>query len=273
MAYRLLLPSSETLFPKQIEEALGEFDVFRTSGLTPTWSITDLAVDEGDGAAHRLSLRLLRDDVMDRESGERFFLRPDNVHVWLELRTIGAADDRGSRLAARLCAVTIATRLGLAVLETRNGVFCRTPEAFTAWCSRTTHPETILIGKDEHRTTLPSRSPGLVRPSVRRDTAVAPMASRANAPLPRATVFQQIWRRIRGLRTYVVTVPASADQAVLAALVVEITATFGNRNVLYDESHDRLLIVGKDSPGTAEVVTYYRRRAHPERLRMLAMAK
>lgn len=270
MSYRLLMPSREPLFPRQIEAALGEFDVFRTSDMTPTWSITDMSTESGDGRSGRLSLSLLRDDALVREADERYFLRPDGANVWLEVRTVGAAEDRASRLSARLCAMTLAAQLELPVLETRNGVYCKTPEAFTAWCSRQTHPDTMLMGSTEHRTTLPSRRMTVARPEPVVATRPEPVASRANAPLPHVPWYTDLWRRWLHLRTYIVSVPPGVERKVLEALVQEITATFGDRNVYLDAPHDRLLIVGKDSPGTSEVIAYYRRRAHPERLRIAA---
>ena len=102
MAYRLLLPSSQVIYPKQVEEALDQFDMYRTQDVTPTWSVCDLAVEVSDRQEHRLTLRLLRDDLVEKEADERHFMRPRGVRVWLELRTPGAADNRNSRLAARL---------------------------------------------------------------------------------------------------------------------------------------------------------------------------
>ncbi len=266
MAYRLLLPSSEVIYPKQVEEALDQFDVFRTGDLAPTWSICDLAVEVSDAQAHRLTLRLLRDDVVERQEEERHFMRPQGARVWLELRCPGASDNRNSRLAARLCAMSIATRMGLPVLETRNGVFCRSAEAFTAWCSRTSHPDTILLGEKEH-VTMPKN----VRPGVRRPKG-GPLAKVAtavqSAPLPEVGVATRLWRKWRNLRTYIVTIPTTASSVVVRALTKEITSTFGDSNVIYQEDNNRLLVVAKDSPGTGEVISYYRRRAHPERLRL-----
>jgi len=266
MAYRLLLPSSEPLFPKQIEEALDQFDVFRTGDTTPTWSISDLAVEASDRQSCRMKLQLLRDDAVEQAEDEKHFIRPDGVKIWVVLQTISAADDRTSRLSSRLCALTISTRLGLPVLETRNGVFCQSPEAFTAWCSREPHPQTVLLGSTDHVTLPKKRTRGVVRTA---DTGGAAVPLK-HAALPTIGKWERLLRKILKQRTYIVAVPTECDPAVLRALVEEIEGTFGERNVLHDADNHRLLVVGKDSPGTAEVVGYYRRRAHPERLRLAA---
>ena len=246
---------------------MDQLDVYRTSDVTPTWSICDLAIEVSDSRAHRLTLRLLRDDVVEREEGERYFMRPEQVRVWLELRAPGAADDREARLATRLSAISMATKLGLPVLETRNGVFCKTPDAFAAWCSRSKHPDTVLLGETEH-VTAPKR-PNVVTPAERKRLALkgTPVPAK-HVPLPQVGKWVALWRKWRKMRTYIVTIPAEAKPHIIHALVEEITSTFGDSNVIHEPHNQRLLIVGKDSVGTVEVVSYYRRRAHPERMRM-----
>lgn len=282
MAYRLLLPSSDIIYPRQVEEALSQFDVYRTHDVTPTWSVCDLAVEASDAQAHRLTIRLLRDDAVAQEEDEPHFMRPEGSSVWLELRTPGAADDRSARLALRLCAITVATHLSLPVLETRNGVFCQTPDAFAAWCSRSPHPDTVLLGESEH-VTLPKkpRVAGRPLPAAPQDNpdlsgkwgkweAPARNTTIRHAPLPKVGVFGRAWRKWLNLRTYVVSIPPGANPRIVYALTEEITSTFGDRNVMHDEANSRLLIVAKNTSGTAEIVGYYRRRAHPERLRLAA---
>ena len=119
---------------------------------------------------------------------------------------------------------------------------------------------------------MPKRS----RTGVRK-TKPDPLASVApavdSAPLPQLTFAARLWRKWQNLRTYIVTIPPTATGIVVRALTKEITSTFGDSNVIYQPDNNRLLVVAKDSAGTSEVISYYRRRAHPERMRLASTNK
>lgn len=270
MSYRLLLPCFEVMNDARVERALHDLDAVRVRRGQSRWWVRDLAGEPEHNGDSRLVVHLhMRTEVV-QESFDSYFYAPPGVQFWIEVRVRGATADREARLHARLVALTLAERLRLPALETRNGVYCRSPEALAAWCSREPHPETVLLAREEHMTAAPPHRLGVMR---------SPPPSAAGAvresvpPPPPESALARWWHRVTKAKPYYISLPTNVASHVVLALVAEVGDTFHSHNVVHDAKHQRLVIYGKDSRATRDAVNYFRRRAHPERLRRVAPPK
>lgn len=267
MAYRLLLPSTQPVSPARVEQALSGLDRVRTSRTEDRWRVRDLAGEPEHNGDSQLIIEIKTRSAVTREPYESFFFVPHGVQEWVEVLVPRAPINRQTRLHARLVALTLSERLRLPAIETRNGVYCKTPEAFAAWCSREQHPDTVLLAERDHVTVAPTLRIGVRRSQVATGVrAVAGVAERT-APLPQEGRLRAWWHRVTGARPYVIPLPARVEPRVIDALVVEIAATFQSHNVQHDPRNHRLIVYTKDTRGARDAVSYFRRRAHPERLR------
>ncbi len=262
MPYRVLLPSYELLTDAHVKRALRDLDIQRMGRTRSRWWVRDLAGEPEHNAGSVLIVQLHRRSEVTEEPFDDYFYIPPGLQFWLEVRVKGAVATREARLHARLVALTLAERLRLPAIETRNGVFCRTPEAFAAWCAREAHPDTVLLAKEQHITSAPPPRLGVTR-QARSATATAQHA----APLPPEGRLARLWHRFTHSLPHVIALPAHADATVVEALVAEVANTFHGHNVIHDAPHHRLIIFGKDTRATRDALNYFRRRAHPERLR------
>lgn len=271
MSYRILLPCPGQLRDTSVQQALDTLDIRRLRDFPPRWQVSDLAGEPEHNGDSRIIVSLCGRDAVTQEPGaDTFFFMPPRVQCWVAVGVKGGQADRAPRLHARLVALQLAERLNLAVLETRNGVYCRTPEAFAAWCARESHPETVLLAKQAHVTTAPRRRTHATRrpgAGTRHVASAADGTCRQHLPLPREAWTLRLWHRLTGAKPYVISIPKAANPSLVHALVAEVEGTFHRHNVVYEQESDRLVIYGKDTRGARDLVRYFRRRAHPERLR------
>lgn len=265
MAYRLLLPCISGMTAARIERALRTVECMRLGRERSRWWVRDLAGEPDDAGDTRVIVALHGRYDVDREDFDSYFYTPPGVQAWIEVRVRGKRATRQSRMHARLTALLLCERLRVPALETRNGVYCRTPEAFAAWCSREPHPDTVLLDTHEHLTEAPSEFPTIAKP-------VSPLLPSARegttyvAPLPPEGWFAGLVHRLTHAKPHIIPLPAGVAPKVVAALVREVAGTFKTYNVAHDAKHNRLIIYGQDTPAAQEAVNYFRRRAHPARL-------
>jgi len=270
MPYRLLLPAKTELRVRNIERVLKRFDCKRiTLSPPPRWRVCDLAGEPEYNGASPLRVCLLDDGAVSFEEGcDRHFHRPRSIVQWIEVRVQSDEVTRPDRLHARLIALALSESLRLPVLETRNGIVAATPESFAAWCAREPDADVIKLGAQQHVTSAPvQRSIGVRRGMPAHAPAVASMRSAAAiAPLPAVSVCTRLWRRLFGLRTYIVALPVGTSRVIGEGLAKEIANTFHTRNVSYEYRHSRIIVVARANEGVAEAIGYFRRRAHPARI-------
>ena len=264
MAYRVLLPSVRPITADRLEDALHDLDVVRVSRSQLRWLVRDLASGLDHDAGARLLVEIKGRSEVQQEPFDRYFFTPHGVQCWVEVRVSRGPVDRQARLHARLIALGLSERLRLLAVETRNGVYCRTPEAYAAWCSREVHPDTALLAERDHVTVAPPSRLGVRRPPAPEQVADAgPQAM----PLPTDGGLAGWWHRVTHAKPYMIPLPARVESHVVQALVQEIIGTFQRHNVVHDVEGHRLIVYAKDTRGARDTVNYFRRRAHPERLR------
>ena len=262
MSYRLLLPCVHKIADTEITKALEQLDARRCTADYPRWRMRNLVREAAEPVDTRLRVSLRAASDVQQKASDRYFFEPAKVRAWIEVRVKGAGVDRPGRLRARLVALTLSEHLALPVLETRNGVYCHTPEAFAAWCAREAHPDTVLMGRCDHITDAPPP-----RSTVRDRSDIVAYAAANLAPLPSRSLLKRAWCAVMGIRPHIVPVPAGAHPLVLDKFVDEVERTFRSQNVFYDPEHQRLVIYGKDTRQTRQMVSYFRKRARPQPLR------
>lgn len=265
MAYRLLLPCFDASPETKLDAVMTELNARQTGDCPVRWRIEDLPGEYAQAERAQLCVSLLGVSRVDQEAGDNYFHIPRGTDSWIEVRISGGGVNRQLRLHARLIALKIAERLALPVVETRNGVYCRTPAAFGAWCAREPHAQTIRLAQIEHVTEPPHWSPEPLCPP-----AGAAIARKALARLPRRGLFTRARHRLGRRRAYVVSLPAFEDSAVVSALVAEVFRTFGRGYVVHEPEHHRLVIYGKQNHSTQQMIGYFRIRAHPKKADLVA---
>ena len=90
-----------------------------------------------------------------------------------------------------------------------------------------------------------------------------------SAPLPHRRLLARLWHGITNRRPYVVNLPRASRLPVIVGLLDEVEETFHRRNVRYEPEHHRLVIYGRKSDEAQKLVSYFRERANPKRLRLV----
>lgn len=262
MSYRILLACLDVMPTLRVGAVAQELCLDRVDSQPPRWRTRS----EGDACEARLQVVLYGADDVRRTDDDAYFHTPRNLYAWVEVAVLARNPGREERLAARLLAMQLAAQLDLSVLETRNGVYCRTADAFAAWCARRSHRDTMQLGQKEHVTPAPEPQPPVAcdaaAPPVFATPARVekPFASAPVLPMPRRGWFTHLRWRFTHARPYVIALPRGLNPQVRDSLVSEMRATFHRRNVTYEPDNHRLLVYGRDTSAVHDVVGRARRR-------------
>lgn len=272
MSYRILLPAFEPLAAATLAEMLADFQAECLGVERPQWRIGALMWKPDRPLDFPLLVTLYSADQVCAKPYDSYFHAPRNVKCWVELRVTGEDVSQTERLQTRLMAVALALRLDLPVLETRRGVYCRTPAAFVAWCSGEEHRHQIPLSRKADTSEPAPERCSLVGKSVH--PATSPVGSAEAVGLPRASTYVEppeerwitrLWNTLTGRQHYVIPLPIDSEEAVAQKLLAEVRATFPQTRVVYEHQYHRLVIHAKDTAETRDKVHELQRQTGPPR--------